>query len=98
MLEISEIVMYEFWINHVKPKYGEKANLCYMYTGSFIVYLKTEDLCSDITKDAETGFDTSSYELDRTFLKRQVKKKIGLIKHKLGGKIMKEIAALRAKT
>ena len=43
-LEISKIVIYEFWYDYVKPKYGEKAKLCYMDTNSFIVYIKTEDL------------------------------------------------------
>ena len=26
ILEISKIVMYEFWYNYVKPKYVEKTN------------------------------------------------------------------------
>ena len=42
ILELSKIVMYEFWYNYVKSKYGEKAKLCYMDTESFIVYIKTE--------------------------------------------------------
>ena len=25
ILELSEILMYEFWYDYVKPKYGEKA-------------------------------------------------------------------------
>ena len=29
--------MYQFWYDYVKPKYGEKAKLSYMDTGSFIV-------------------------------------------------------------
>ena len=32
ILYISKKVMYEFWCNHVKPKYGEKTNLHYMDT------------------------------------------------------------------
>ena len=36
--------MYEFWYDYVKLKYGEKANLCYMDTDSFIVYIKTDDI------------------------------------------------------
>ena len=40
ILEFSKILMYKFWYDHVKPKYGEKAKLCYMYTDSFIVYIK----------------------------------------------------------
>ena len=50
--------MYEFWYDYVKPKYGEKAKLCYMDTGSFKVYIKTKDIYVEITKDVETRFDT----------------------------------------
>ena len=59
ILEISKIVIYEFWFDYVKPKYGEKAKLCYMDTGSFIAYIKTEDIYVDITKDILTRFDAS---------------------------------------
>ena len=30
ILELSKILMYEFWYEYSKPKYGEKAKLCYM--------------------------------------------------------------------
>ena len=62
--ELSKKVMYEFCYGHVRPKYGEKAKLCYMDTDSFIVYLKTV-IYRDIAEDAETRFDTSSFELER---------------------------------
>ena len=32
--------MYEFWYDYVKQKYGEKAELRYMDTGSFIIYTR----------------------------------------------------------
>ena len=41
ILELSKILMYEFWYDYLKPKYGEKVKLCYMDTNSFIVYIKT---------------------------------------------------------
>ena len=58
ILELSKILMYEFWYDYVKPKYGEKAKLCYMDTNSFIVYIKTDDIYKDIAEDVETRFDT----------------------------------------
>ena len=50
--------MHEFWYDYVKPKYGEKAKLCYMATDSFTVYIKTEDIYVNNSKDVETRFDT----------------------------------------
>ena len=36
------------WLWYVKPKYGEKAKLCYMDTGSFVVYIKADLIYKDI--------------------------------------------------
>ena len=33
-LELSKILVYEFWYAYVKPKYSKKAKLCYMDTVS----------------------------------------------------------------
>ena len=44
MLELSKILMYEFWYDYLKPKCGEKTKLCYMDRDSFIVYIKTDDI------------------------------------------------------
>ena len=44
ILELSKILMYEFWYDYVKPKYRKKAKPCYMDTDSFIVYIKTDDI------------------------------------------------------
>ena len=57
--------MHKFWYDYVKAKYGGKAKLCYMDTGSFIVCIKTEDVYIDIAKDAEARFDTLNDELKR---------------------------------
>ena len=60
ILELSKILMYEFWYDYVKPKFGDKSKLCYMDTDSFIVYTKTDDIYKDITEDVETKFDASN--------------------------------------
>ena len=44
MAELSKILIHEFWWDYVKPKYGEKAKLCYMDTDSFIAYIKIDDI------------------------------------------------------
>ena len=63
--------MYGFSYDYIKPKYGEIPKLCYMDTDSFIVYIKAENLYSDIAKDVE--LESSNFELDRP-LSKQTKK------------------------
>ena len=49
------ILMYEFWCDYIKPKYGEKAKSCHMDTDSFIVYIKINNIYYDIAEDVEAG-------------------------------------------
>ena len=35
ILEISKILMYEFWYDYIKQKYQNNAKLCYMDIDSF---------------------------------------------------------------
>ena len=58
ILELSKTLMHEFWYHYVKPKYGEKAKLCFMDRDSFIVYIKTHYIYKDIAEDVETRTDT----------------------------------------
>ena len=44
ILELSKILMYEFFYDYVKPKYGEKTKLCYMVTYSFVLYINSDDI------------------------------------------------------
>ena len=53
-----------FWYDYIKPKYQERAKLCYMDTDSFVVYIKTADFYEDIADDVEKWFDTSNYSKD----------------------------------
>ena len=101
MSHISKILMYEFWYDYIKSKYGDRAKLCYMDTDSFVIYIKTEDFYEDIANDVERWFDTSNYNENKTG-KRPLpicknKKVIDLFKDELGGKIMEVFCALRAK-
>ena len=57
ILELYKRLMYEFWCDYVKLKYGKKVNLCYIDKCCFIVYIKTDDIYKDIA-DVETRFDT----------------------------------------
>ena len=60
ILEISKILMYEFWYDYMKPKYNDNVRLCYMDTDHFIIHIKTNDFYKDIVSDVENRFDTSN--------------------------------------
>ena len=68
-----------------------------MWTDSFIVNVKVEDIYKYTAKDVETRFDTSNLELRRPFPKAKNENLIGLIKDEFGGEIMKDFFGFRAK-
>ena len=74
ILELRKILMYEFWYDYVKPKYGKKAKLCWKDTDSFIVYIKTDDIYKDIAEDVERRFDMSNYESESNSIERPLPK------------------------
>ena len=90
ILDISKILMYEFWYDYMKPKYGSDVKLCYMDTDSFVMNIKTNDFYKDIANDVERKFDISNYEVNRPLPMGKNKKVIGLMKD--------EFVTLRPKT
>ena len=98
ILEISKILMYEFWYDYMKPKYGNDVKLCYMDTDSFIMNIKANYFYEDIANDVENRFDASNYEVNRPLPMGKNKKIIGLMKDELGRKIITEFVTLRPKT
>ena len=97
ILEISKILMYEFWYDYMKPKYNDNVRLCYVDTDSFIMNIKTNDFYKDISDDVDNRFDTSNYEVKRSLAIGKNKKAIGLMKDELGGEIITKFIALRPK-
>ena len=100
ILDISKTLMYKFWYDYIKPKYGDRAKLCYTDTDSFILYIITENFFEDIADHVKIWFDTSNYDKNdkRPLLIGENKKELGFFKDELGGKIMAETCALRSKT
>ena len=99
ILDLSKTLMYEFWYDYIKPKYGDKGRLCYMDIDSFAINIKTEDFYNDFASDVERWFDTCNYDKkdNRPLAIGKNKKVIGLFKDELGGKFVTEFCALRAK-
>ena len=100
ILDISKTLIYKYWYDCIKPKYGDRARLCYTDTDSCVIHIKTEYFLKDISNDVERWFNTSNYdENDKRPLPIGKNEKVpDLFKGELGGKIMVEVVALRPKT
>ena len=82
ILDISKTLMCKFWYDYFKPKYRDRAKLCYTDTDSFIIHIITEDFFEDISNDFEILYDTSNYDENdkRPLPIGKNKKVIGLFK------------------
>ena len=49
VLDISKTL----WYDYIKPKFGDRAKLCYTDTDSFIIHIKTKDFFEDIADDVK---------------------------------------------
>ena len=100
ILDIRKTLMHAFCHDYVKPKYQDKAKLCYTDTNSIVIRINTEYFYKDIANDVEKSFDTSNYDENykRPLPIGKSKKVIGLLKGELRRKIIKEFVVVRAKT
>ena len=53
ILDISKTLMYKFWYDYIKPKYGGRAKLCYTDTDSFVIHIITEYFFKGIAPDVD---------------------------------------------
>ncbi|XP_064214277.1 uncharacterized protein LOC135266857 isoform X1 [Tribolium castaneum] len=60
ILEISKTLMYDFFYNFLKVKYGNNVQLLYTDTDSLILEIYTENVYNDIKQNIDR-FDTSNY-------------------------------------
>ena len=65
ILEISKTLMYKFWYDCIKSKYGDNVKFCYMDTDSFIMHIKTEDFYKDIANNVEEMMLINQYVQER---------------------------------
>ena len=99
ILDISKTLICEFWYDYTKPKYQDRAKLCYVDTDSFFIHIITEDSYKDIANVVEKWFGTSNYDEDKRPLPiGKNKQVISLFKDELGERIMIEFVGLRSKT
>ena len=96
ILENSKILMYDFYYNYLKARYGHKCQLVYTDTDSLILDIQTEDVYEDM-KENSWLYDTSNYPRDNPLYDNRNKKVLGKMKYECGGLAIEEVVAIRPK-
>ena len=94
VLDLSKLLMYEFYYNYIKSKFDAK--LLFTDTDSLVYEIKTEDVFEDFYEDKKL-FDFSDHSLDSKFFDPINKKVIGKMKDEFKGKIINEFVGLKSK-
>ena len=74
ILEACKTLMYEFWYDYMKPKYGDNVKLCYMDTDSFIMHIKIKDFYKDIADEVKKDSMHQIMNVIDHCLKERIKK------------------------
>ena len=60
IIYLSKVLMYEFYYDYIKNKYGNKSGLLFTDTDSLMYEVKSEEVYEDFSKDKKL-FDCSNY-------------------------------------
>lgn len=97
VLDISKWVMYQFYYDHLKPTYGDKIQMMYTDTDSFILNVETDNFYLDMMKNIDR-YDTSDFLDGNVYGVTRANKKIpGKFTDELKGKLILEFVGLRSK-
>jgi len=96
ILEISKTLMYHFYYDYLKARYGPRCDLIYTDTDSLLLHIQTDDVYEDM-KEHKNLYDTSNYPKDHPLYDVTNKKVLGKMKDECGGEPIEEVVALRSK-
>ena len=96
ILDNSKILMYEFFYNHLKTRYGQKCELVYTDTDSLILDIQTDDVYKDMQEYSRL-YGTSNYPNNHLLYNNRNKKALGKMKDECGGEVINEVIAVRPK-
>lgn len=83
ILEIAKHEMYRFFYKVIRPAFGDRAQLCYTDTDSFVIRLKTKNLDADY-RLIEKSLDTSNFPKDHPLYRPDRASQLGYFKSETG--------------
>ena len=95
-LDLSKHLMYDWYYNKLKRKYGENCTLLYTDSDSLLVDIKTKDAYKD-KAEMKNEYDFSDYPKDHPLHDETNKKVTGKIKDECAGTPIAEYIGLRSK-
>jgi len=96
ILENSKILMYDFFYNQMKARYGQKCDLIYTDTDSLLMEIETDDVYRDMAEGLDS-YDTSNYPKEHPLHSSKNKKVLGKIEDECAGRVIDEAMAIRPK-
>ena len=63
ILDVSKVLMYDLWYNHLKRHYGDRCKLTYTDTDTLLIEVQMEDIYAHMAKQQHL-YDTSDYPKD----------------------------------
>jgi len=96
ILDLSKVLMYNFYYNVLKSKYGDRMKLLFTDTDSLCVHIHTQDVYQDMMEQSDL-YDFSGYPTDHLCYNQENKKKIGVFKDECDGIPPSSYVGLRPK-
>lgn len=96
ILDLSKLLMYDFFYNKMKRQYGDRVSLLYTDTDSLLMQIQTNDVYKDIAKEIDM-YDTSNYPKDHYLYSTTNKKLLGKMKDECEAVPITEYVGLRPK-
>jgi len=96
ILELSKLIMYKFYYEYLKPKYGDRCRLLFTDTDSLCCEIQTQDLYQDMAQNIDF-FDTSNFDPSNPLYSTHNHRILGKMKSETGSTSPAEFVGLRAK-
>ena len=96
LFDLSKLVMYKFYYETLKPKYGDRLKLLFTDTDSLCCEIKTKNLYRDMEEDIDL-YDTSNFDPTHPLHSKANHRVLGKMKSKTGSTPPLEFVGLKAK-
>jgi len=96
ILDLSKLIMYKFYYETLKPKYGDRLKLLFTDTDSLCCEIETKDLYRDMEEDIDL-YDTSNFDPTHPLYSKSNHRVLGKMKSETGSIPPLEFVGLKAK-